>query len=97
MVCEAKQVARAGLAQRGQHTWIKAWCIAKAPPDVIPFATAVKQRIGRPLNSILVSIETKFTPANIFEGCPTIWIAVFLESILVAQPAQQIANGVADG
>ena len=97
MVGETEQVTRPGLAQRSRHTWIKTRCIAKAPPDVVPFAAAVKQRIGRPLDSVLVGIETEFTPANVFECCPTIWIAASLESSLIAHPTQQIANWIADG
>ena len=49
------------------------------------------------MDSVFVRIETKFTPANIFEGCPTIWIAASLESIRIAHPAEQIANWIADG
>ena len=97
MVGEAKQVARASLAQHSRHTWIKARRIAKASPDVIPFAAAMKQRVGRPLNSVLVRIETEFTPTNIFEGRPTIWIAASFESIVVAHPAEQISHWITDG
>ena len=42
MVGEAKQVAWAGLTQHSRYALVKARCIAKAPPDFIPFAAAVK-------------------------------------------------------
>jgi len=55
-------------------------------------ATAVNQHIGGPMRSVLVRIETKFMPTNIFEGCPTIWIVAPLKSIFIAHPAEQIAS-----
>ena len=97
MVSKAQQVTWTGLAQYGRYALVKPRRIAKASPDFIPFAATLEQGIGRSLSSVLIRIETEFTPANIFESRPAIWIAARLECLAVAHPAEQIANGITDG
>ena len=88
---------RARLAQHSRNALVEPRRIAKASPDFIPFAATLEQGIGSPLSTVLIRVETEFTPANIFEGCPTIWIAARLECLAIAHPAEQIANGITDG